>query len=371
MSVPVRAAVISAGLIFIVSLAMSMAVLVKYDWNPVTFAHTGTLFTNRSADVPEETVTVGYDGQFVYYIARDGMQAAPLIDGISFRFQRILLSVAARVLALGNTDLVPWTILAINILAHSLGAGLIAFLTARYGASGILSGLTYGLWIGSLLIVRYDLTEGLCFTLGLAAIVAYQQQRYRWTVFLLMLSALSKEIGLVFAAGLALHSWFENRRGWAVLLAGVPALQLFAWWGVLWLLFNELPAQYNSSRLQLIPLRGLVLAPISTPERVMLIFWLALPAVILFLLTWYQIFQKRRLTLTTALLLPAAVFVFAIPSGTWFDSVAAFRVGMPILIAGLLFVAEYFPSRIIWLSSIWLISLLIVFLLPELLLGGA
>ncbi|MBC8171146.1 MAG: hypothetical protein H7X77_05725 [Anaerolineae bacterium] len=371
MSAPLRAAIISAGLILIVSVAMAVVVLINYGGNSVVFAHTGTLFTNRTAAVPDARVTVGYDGQFVYYIARDGLQAAPLIDGLSFRYQRILLPAAARALSFGQAALVPWVILIINILAHSTGSGLVAYLVAGYGASGLLAGLTYGFWIGSLMIVRLDLTEGLCFTLALLAILAYQKRHYRWTVFLLMLATLSKEIGLVFAAGLALHAFFERRRGWAILIVGAPILQLLSWWGVLWMLFNELPTRYGAARLQWIPFRGLVLAERPLPETLMLVFWLAIPTSILFLLAVYQIYRIRHLTLTTALMLPAAGFVFAIPSATWFDSVAAYRVGMPIIIAGLLFMAEYYPQRIIWLASIWLSSLSLLLLLSELWLGGA
>ena len=42
--------------------------------------------------------TTGYDGQFAYYIARDGFAAAPNLDNPSWRFQRIIYPALARAL---------------------------------------------------------------------------------------------------------------------------------------------------------------------------------------------------------------------------------------------------------------------------------
>jgi hypothetical protein len=370
MTQQMRASIIVSTLTLITSLLLCFSVLKANDGDPLAFAATGTYFTNRTAAIADPHVTLGYDGQFVYYIARDGLAATPLIDGRSFRFQRIFLPVTARVLSLGKAELVPWVLLLINIFAHCAGAGLIAWMVAGYQSSGILGGLTYGLWIGMLMIVRLDLTEGLCFLLGMSAILTYQHQRYRWTIVLLIFSVLTKEMGLVFAAGLALHAWYKHQSGWAILIAGAPLLQLLTWWGVLWMLFHELPTIYPAARLQIIPFRGLVMVDLALPERLMLIMWLVIPTIVLFLLTLFKIWQERKITLSIALMLPAALFVFAIPASTWFDSVAAYRVAMPIVIAGLLFMAEHYPRRLFWLAAVWLPSLTILLLLPELWLGG-
>ena len=59
----------------------------------------------------------GYDGQYAYYIARDPAHAAGCLDVPAYRYQRILLPVLGRVLALGNTDAIPAAFVLINLVA--------------------------------------------------------------------------------------------------------------------------------------------------------------------------------------------------------------------------------------------------------------
>jgi hypothetical protein len=45
-------------------------------------------------------------------------------DVPAYRYQRILYPVAARALALGNADLVPWTLIIVNVIALMAGVWL-------------------------------------------------------------------------------------------------------------------------------------------------------------------------------------------------------------------------------------------------------
>jgi hypothetical protein len=362
---------IATAITLLCSVILCSLVLVTHQGDPVTFAHIGTLFTNRTAAQPDPTITVGYDGQFVYYIARDGAAALPLIDGPSLRFQRILLPIAARALAFAQPALVPWALLAINLIAHAAGAGLMAYLLLPSRVPAVLGGLTYGLWIGILFAVRLNLTEVLCFALGLAAIVMYQKSQFRLTIVLLMLSTLSKEIGLVFAAGLALHAFFQGNRAWSVLIFGAPLLLLLSWWGVLRLMFGDVPTQYPAARLELVPFRGAFTADTDALELGMLLIWLIIPAVILLAMAARTVYQTRALSLSTALILPMIGFCATLSTGTWGDPAAAYRVAMPIVIGGLLLTAEHYPRWFKPFCGLWLSSLVLLPLLARLWLGGA
>jgi len=364
---PSRPFVIAAAFTFIFCAALCGLVLITRSGDPVAFAVTGTRFTNRTAEIPDPNITVGYDGQFAYYIARDGLASLPLLDGPSFRLQRILYPLAGRIVALGQPALVPWALLLINIVAQSIGAGLMSALLSAYARTpAILGGITYGLWVGLIFALRLTLTEILCFTLVLGAILAYRKQHLRTTVILLMLSAITKELGLVFAAGLALHAFTRKRYGWALLIFGAPLLLLMVWWGILRLMFGDIPTQYPAARFELIPLRGMFAGSTDAVELVMLTLWITAPTLILFSLALLTIWRKRILSMSTALVLTASGFVFIMPAVSWEDPLAAYRVATPIVIAGLLFLGEHFPKQVKWFCILWLSGLALAALLPAL-----
>ncbi|HRF96873.1 MAG TPA: hypothetical protein PLZ51_16810, partial [Aggregatilineales bacterium] len=78
--------------------AFAVSVLLAHPDGILAFAHIGT---EHSLGIPkDEGGTTGYDGQFAYFIARDGAGAEPLMDGASLRYQRIFYPLLARALAL-------------------------------------------------------------------------------------------------------------------------------------------------------------------------------------------------------------------------------------------------------------------------------
>ena len=61
----------------------------------------------------------GYDGQFSYYMALDFTNARYYMDFPAYRYSRVLYPASSRGRsALGDRDLVPATMIAINWLAH-------------------------------------------------------------------------------------------------------------------------------------------------------------------------------------------------------------------------------------------------------------
>src|SRR5262245_62003051 len=89
--------------------AFTVAGLALHGWNPLWFVWIGERFSEL---VPHGRT--GYDGQFIYYFARDGWAALPHIDNPPYRLQRILYPLLARWAALGHAAAIPWTMVAIN-----------------------------------------------------------------------------------------------------------------------------------------------------------------------------------------------------------------------------------------------------------------
>lgn len=329
------------GLTFVGTLLLVLFVLYQAQGNIRTFAWEGTYF---SQGIPDGSI--GYDGQFFYYIARDGAASLRYLDGSSFRLQRIGYPILARALGLTQADLVPYTLVLINVIAHSVGAGILAYLIAKSGANGYY-GLVYSLWIGGLYGVRFNLAEPLCFALALLAVIAYQRQRFVLTVFLLMLATLTKELGLVFAGAIALHAL--TQQGWRVracFIAGVPLLAYGLWWAFLAMWLNEMPSRYPAARLSLIPFGGLR-AEENLLELMMLLVWLVIPAVGLLGRALWRWWRTRQLSLPIALILTSGGFLAVMPGVSWHDPVAAYRVGMAMMICGMWFVAQDMP-RFLW-----------------------
>lgn len=359
---PVRAAALVGIATLIIITALCGLVLAESDDGILAFAFIGTRFSEGD---PEGKT--GYDGQFVYFIARDGADAIPYIDGPSLRYQRIVFPLAGRILALGDADLVPWTLVALNIVSLSVGAALVALLLAGMGANPAY-GLVYGLWLGSLFAIRFDLNEPLCFALSLAAVWAYRRERYMWTIFLLIIATLTKELGAVFAAGLAFHAFWNGKIQWSLLIFGGPVLAFLTWWVVMRAWLGTFPTRYPAAKIHFIPLQGMF--TVENPvELTLLAIFLGIPAVVLVLAALWTIWQRKRVTLAAALVLAGAGFVITMPDVSWQDQVAAYRVGLPLILTGLLFVGYHAPQRLRWLAGLWLPASLILLLLPELWLG--
>ncbi|MFQ3567161.1 MAG: hypothetical protein SNJ59_09180 [Aggregatilineales bacterium] len=344
---------LSIGLIALVlSLLIVFNDLRQTNFDPIGFANIGTRFSLRD---PEGTT--GYDGQFAYFIARYGANAEPFMDGPSLRFQRILYPTVARALAFGSPSWIPWTLIAINVLAHSLGAGLIAYLLRKDGGLPWIA-LAYGLWMGQLLAVRLDLHEPLCMALGLAATAAYRAERLRLATMLLVLATFTKELGLIFAGGLALHAALTGRIRWAVLLAGASGFGFLIWWSIMRLWFGTLPTIYPAAKLHWIPLQGMFAElEESLLEFAMLVVWLGLPAVIVFALSAMNLLRGLRLRQPPHYSAPLAVagagFVVLMPDVSWVDPVAAYRVAVPLVATGLLFLGLHYRRGANWMATLW------------------
>ncbi len=328
--------------------------------NPLTFAWIGT----RYADLDPQG-TIGYDGQFAYYIARDGFAAAPSLDNVSWRFQRILYPVLARSLMVGDLQLLPWIMIGINVIAHSVGAALLTYMLVLQRAPAW-GGLIYALWIGSLFGVRLDLHEPLCLALSLAAIVAYIHRRERWVMLCLVLATATKEIGLVFTAAIALHAFGERRWNRGIYILSGPVLFTITWWGALWLVFGQLPVGTSAASLTIIPLVG-ILAVTDIFNIIMYLLWLVLPAGVMIMLGVRHFWHHRELPLGLTLLMGGTYFFTIMPTATWVDPVAAFRVATTLVVTAILFIGWHMPKQIKWLAVLWMPTVFVFMMLIQVL----
>ncbi|MEL7234326.1 MAG: hypothetical protein AAGK74_07510, partial [Chloroflexota bacterium] len=142
----------------------------------------------------------GYDGQFVYYIARDPLNAAPLIDVPAYRYQRILLPTLGFTLSFGQAALVPFALLAVNLAALGLGTYLLGDIFASFRVSRWYA-LGYSLSLAALGTTRLTLPEVLAYGLCIAGVWLLLRERLLLCAVMFALAALARETTIVFAAG--------------------------------------------------------------------------------------------------------------------------------------------------------------------------
>ncbi len=144
------------GVVIIFYIGVTLLLLRDNNHNLRDFATVGELFLNKSNTSPVikkdpsfNYFYGGYDGQFVYFIALDPVNARYYIDLPGYRYTRILYPITARILAFGTTEFISFTLVLTNILSIAAGTFLIAQWFRKKGLSVWFS-LVYALYIGQL-----------------------------------------------------------------------------------------------------------------------------------------------------------------------------------------------------------------------------
>lgn len=173
--------------------------------------------------------SIGYDGQFFYFIALDPMMdgRGPELmkrDAAAYRYTRILYPLLAAWFAQGRAELFPATLVAMNLLGVILGC-LFAGLLARRNGLGEWWSLAWAVTAGLALGVLRDLAEPLALGLAMGWLYFHLDRKWIWASVMLALSLLTRETVVILAAPLAAYGLFRER-DWrpaaAVAAAGLP-----------------------------------------------------------------------------------------------------------------------------------------------------
>ena len=359
-------------LVAVIASTYMATVVAANGGDPLALATLGTRF---SAGDPNGTE--GYDGQFAYYIARDPLNGWRQCDVPAYRYQRIFYPILARLLALGQEALLPYTLPLLNVAALAIGTWLTERLLRRYKMNRWYA-ITYGLYAGQLMAARLDLNEPLAHALVMAAILVLDGERatrgvgapWRMGTLLFALAALTKETALVFVAGyllylLAVRQW--RRLAGLALGVGLPFL---AWQGVLWAWLGRPglgSGGAGATGWEVLPFRGLwSVGQISMPALELLALIMVPLVVIPSLLSLWaagrDLLKGRWHPLTTMLLTNALVMLF-LPQSTYREPLAMLRLTAGLMIATILFGARKRSRRILNYTLLWNATL--IFLTKE------
>ncbi|MBS3770433.1 MAG: hypothetical protein KGY69_09270 [Bacteroidales bacterium] len=206
---------------------LSMVVLGS-NGNPLSLARIGTYYQEG-----DPKGSRGYDGQFVYYIAKtpNPHQVEGKLDVPAYRYQRILLPIIAHYASFENQSLIPWLIPGLNLISHVIGTWGLAILLKQAGKNPLYA-LFYGLWAGGLLSLRLDLSEPLAFSLVILAVLAVKHGKEGIGWFLYGLAIFTKEVVVLFIIAQILAYLIDKkvRQAAGLLLISIIPYAIFQYW---------------------------------------------------------------------------------------------------------------------------------------------
>jgi hypothetical protein len=341
-------------------------VIISEGGNPLALARVGTMYSQG-----DPGGTQGYDGQFVYYIARDPnpVSVAPFLDVPSYRYQRILLPLLARLFAFGSDQALLWVLPAITLISQAFGTWIVAELLASWGVSRWYA-VIFGLWVGFVLAIRLDLPEPLAYALIAGGVYAESKDRPRLSYLFYGLAIFAKEVALLFVLASFLEKLFKRRWRQVVelsLVAFVPYMIFQIWLAQVFGSPGIGSGGAMATPFEIIPFRGL--ARIGQYSQLYLMGMLVVfgPAVILPALWGAGAAFKKLLAgeidfVVLALLLNALLIPF-LPFSTFREAGGLLRISCGLVLAIILFAGRYRIWRV--LNYGYLLLVLNVFLLKS------
>jgi Glycosyltransferase family 87 len=314
------------------------------------FVHVGSRYASRAAPaspiragLDDRSVTdIGYDGQFVYYIAVDPLRARCCLDAPAYRYTRVLYPLAARAVALGSTRLVPVAMVAINLAAIAATVALLAAWLRRHGRSAWWA-LIYGFYPGLFQAFQTDVTEASAYALVAAAIYVLElggRRRVLWAAILFGLAGLTRETTLLFPAVYALAVAARRpgpgRRalGEGLTLAVLAAGPLLLYKAFLAATLGSLGVGFGSgSEIATAPLAGLLsFRPLEAREWVE-VAGEVVPATLVAILALYRVLRGQPRVELAAYLVNYAVLVLLLQRSSYFSYFDSGRIQTGVVLA--------------------------------------
>jgi len=236
------------------------------------FIMAGHVYTHRS-QLPRGLLLVpsaGYDGQFYYRLALDPFNWHATAFGItmdqSYRYTRIGYPVVAWIFSLGQHQLVPVMLVAVNLLAVAAIA-MLGGVFARESGRHALWGLAFAAYFGLVISVGRDTAEPLAEACMLGGLLAYRRgtsRMYLLATALFAWGAITRETVLLAPAAVAVTRLIAIGRrraapGLADLTWVVPAVAYgLVEIAVHFVVKGEFPLLANSSRNLTLPFTAMV-----------------------------------------------------------------------------------------------------------------
>lgn len=204
----------------------------------------------------------GHDGQYFFLQATDPLylgdgEAARLLKWELYRGQRMFFPMIAGLGGVAPPALIPWMFAVVHLVAYGIGTAATARIAQQQEASPWW-GLAFVANAALFMSVLIGGAGVLALALALAGVALLGDGRTRSAAAALALSVLTREVMLVFCAGVALSEWRRTRR-FPIELAVVPLVSYTIWYGYM-LLRLDYDAVVETNNGVSLPLVGFVRA---------------------------------------------------------------------------------------------------------------
>ncbi|HEV2459846.1 MAG TPA: hypothetical protein VGS80_15930 [Ktedonobacterales bacterium] len=203
----------------------------------VGFAAVGSVYGDTIGVRRGAVGTIGYDGQFYYYLAlrpdlvvtcAETNTACPLDNLREMRVERILYPMTVRLLALGQPGLIPFALLLVNFLAILLTVWLVSRLCLAAGASRWL-GAAAGLFTGEVLAFVRDLADPFAVMWLVLSVYLARTRRWYWSAAAVAAALLAREQLILMLPLLALPLIAQRRWPTLAICAAIALVPFAAW----------------------------------------------------------------------------------------------------------------------------------------------
>lgn len=332
-------------------------VFARSGYDPYAYIRIGSIYQEEHSVEAE-----GYDGQFVYFIARDPdpETVAPYLDVPAYRYQRILFPLLGRLGALGQPDAIPWSLVIIGAAAHLAAVQVLSVLLVGWGIPRGYA-VVYGLFPGLLLSVRLALPEPLANLFVLLAIAnGGRRPVLGWLCYAAAL--FTKETTVFFILGHLLA--YLPQRNWRALagLAAAGLLPFAVFQGWLYSRFGAFGLGSGGAMatpFEWIPFMGWLRIG-EFGWLPLLVFGVVTVPFVYFPAVWSLLRSLRdsiagRLDLTAAFLLANAAVIPFLPFSTVREPGGLLRFACGLVLAVLLYAAVRREFRVLNYAVLWLV----------------
>jgi len=185
----------------------------------------------------------GYDGQYFFYIANDpalrSSDPERFLDQPAYRYGRILYPALAWALAFGRRSALPWTMLAVNLLAAIAGTMATAIVLRKLRIqpwAALLFAYNPAMLIG----VIGDLADPVALALLAVGFALYLSGRHRASGVALACATLARETSAIASVGFAIDA-VRRRAGKEAAAYLLPLALPVAWHLSVWYRLGALP----------------------------------------------------------------------------------------------------------------------------------
>lgn len=331
-------------------------------YSALDFAHLGTIWANHNP-----AGTWGYDGQFYYQIARSPLQAYQYMDNAPFREQHILYPLVVGAFSLGQTALIPYMLLFVNVLSVVLSVELLARLLRKHGFSPWFS-LALGLYFGQAAATLFDTAEPFTYFLVLVGIwLVLEKSRFGLAALMMGLATLAREIAVIFPIAYA-GVYFVQRRWLACAqFITLGIFPLIAWLIALRLIFGQTGVTFTRP-FEHIPFAGIFFHADAPKKFYLLLLLMFFPTLAVWGLALKELFRVlfvskepffQRFSPVYLFLLANLVMITFMSHFSYDELISSGRIATGLVLSVLLYGITMKDKRVLWAAQFYTLTLLV------------